>query len=125
MTGLSSDPLNVMPQQIKLIMAVPVASAPIPNHTRTRAQSVHTNLVLQSEITLGLLGLLRVSLQLVQPHFKLPQALSLLSLQEVDTVGGIEMRGNMDMENGDKWRNEKQTKTSEEGWGGGWGGGQS
>lgn len=46
-------------------------------HTHRHAQ---TNLVLLSEIAFSLLGLYSISLQLVEPHFQLPQALSLLSL---------------------------------------------
>lgn len=50
-----------------------------------------------SEIAFSLLGLYSVSLQLVEPHFELPQALSLLSLV------------------GPGWRREKEEE--EEQWG--------
>lgn len=75
---LVSDPHSVMPL-IKLIIGASVPSLPRlnPSHTHT---DMCTHLVLQSEIALGLLGLRRVSIQLVEPRFELPQALSLLSL---------------------------------------------
>lgn len=90
-----SDPHSVMPL-IKLIIGASVPSANctcahIQMHTHT-----HTNLVLLIETAFSLLSLCCLSLQLVEPHFELPQALSLLSL------GG--------------WDRGAQEKQWEEGW---------
>lgn len=55
--------------------SVPSLNTPRHRHTHT-----HTNLVLLSKTALSLLSLYCISLQLVEPHPELPQALSLLSL---------------------------------------------
>lgn len=83
---------------IKLIIGASVPSLNC-THTQTRTHT-HTNLVLLSEIALSLLGLYCVSLQLVEPHFELPQALSLLSLGGRDGGGawGRTTGGKMDVE---------------------------
>lgn len=116
---LLSDPHSVMPL-IKLIIGASVPSVPSLNctHTQTHAHThTHTNLVLLSEIALSLLSLYCVSLQLVEPHFELPQALSLLSLGGRDgggvvgwTTGWEDGHGNWGSAKG-KWKtNEREDK---------------
>lgn len=87
------DPYSETPL-IKLIIGASVSGVPGLNlHADARADS-RTNLVLLSKTGLGLLRPCCFSLQLVEPHFELPQALSLLSLQEV----GVGSWGETDVE---------------------------
>lgn len=90
----------------------------VPSLDCIRAQTrTHTNLVLLCEIALGLLGLYHISLQLVEPHFELPQALSLLSLggQNGGGVVGLnhgwkDEHGNGEVQRGDEEQMKEKTK---------------
>lgn len=90
---LQSDPHSVMPL-IRVITGV--SGVPSLNYTHP---DTHTNLVLLIETAFSLLSLCGVSVQLVEPHFELPQFLSVLSLRGRD--GGAEgwpRGGGMDVE---------------------------